>query len=173
MKKLAAALFILFSIQTASLFAQDEKGIVLQIGFNTTGSEFVFWEDNTYGGNIQMIYEVVRFAGDASALGIKASGLFADGMTGGYAGINLRVDELFFVDFDAMLGYSSIDNPNLLQSYDIGTIEYKDLAGIFGIGIGYRFQENPLHVRLAYALHLPLSNNGLNTGLNIQLGYRF
>ena len=155
------------------LKAQDEKGIILQVGFNSTGSEFVFWEDNTYGGNVQLIYEVLRFAGDASALGIKASGLFADGMSGGYAGLNLRVDELFFIDFDALIGYSSISNADLLTSYDFGTTEYSDLAGIFGIGIGYRFPSNPLHLRLAYALHMPFANSGLNGGLNLQLGFRF
>ena len=87
--------------------------------------------------------------------------------------MNLRIDDLFFVDFDALIGYSNITNPKLLQTYDRGTMEYSDLAMVFGVGVGYRFPGNPLLIRLAYGLHSPLNNGGLNGALNIQLGVRF
>lgn len=156
------------------LFGQSEKKeITILGGFASTGSEFIFWDDNTYGGNVQLIYELVKFGGDFSALGFKASGMFADGMTGGYGGLNIRIDEPFFIDFDALLGYSSITNPDLLASYDRGTTEYKDMAFATSIGVGYRFPNSPLLLRIAYAIHIPFNSSGFNGALNFQLGVRF
>ena len=142
-------------------------------GFATTGSEFIFWEDNTYGGNVQLIYELTKFAAGFSSVGFKASGMFADGMTGGYGGLNIRIDEPFFFDLDALLGYSSISNENLLLSYDKGITEYSNMAFVTSLGAGYRFPNSPLLVRLAYAIHVPFNTTGFNGALNFQLGVRF
>ncbi len=171
--KIGFTVVTLLLINTLSIAQSNEKDLILLVGFNTTGSEFVFWDDNTYGGNVQVIKELVKFGGGFSAIGFKASGLFADGMLGGYGGLNFRVDEPFFFDFDALIGYSSVTNPNLLKSYDFKTTEYNGMAFVSSLGIGYRLQNSPLLFRLAYSLHLPFGNNGLNTGLNFQLGYIF
>ena len=124
-------------------------------------------------GNLQVIYEITKFASGFSALGFKASGMFANGMTGGYGGLNLRVDEPIFVDLDALIGYSAITNPDLLSSYDKGLSEYKNMAFATSLGVGYRFAESPLILRLAYSIHLPFNSIGFNGALNFQLGYRF
>ncbi len=154
-------------------FAQSGKEKTILIGFNSTGSEFIFWEDNTYGGNVQFIYEITKFGGDFSAIGFKASGIFANGFTGGYGGINLRIDEPFFIDLDALIGYSGISNTDLLKSYERGTTEYSGMAFVSSIGVGYRIPESPLLFRLAYGIHIPFTGSGLNGALNLQLGFRF
>ena len=114
MRKLKTLIIALLCIVTTLFGQQEKREITILGGFATTGSEFIFWEDNTYGGNVQVIYELTKFAAGFSAVGFKASGMFADGMTGGYGGLNIRIDEPFFFDLDALLGYSSISNPDLL-----------------------------------------------------------
>ena len=158
---------------TSSRAGSDKNDLMILGGFNTTGSEFIFWNDNTYGGNVQLIKELVEIFGGSSTIGFKGSGLFADGMTGGYGGLNLRIDEPFFLDLDALVGYSSITNADLLKSYNFGTTEYQGMAFVTSLGMGYRFQNNPWLLRIAYTTHIPLANTGLNTGPNFQLGYRF
>ena len=173
MRKLSAFTIALL-VSCIALFGQQEKKEITVIaGFASTGSEFIFWSENTYGGNVQVIYELTKFGAGFSALGFKASGMFADGMTGGYGGLNLRVDEPFFVDLDALLGYSSITNSDLLSSYDKGLSEYKNMAFVTSLGLGYRFPTSPLLLRLAYTVHVPFSSSGFNGALNFQLGYRF
>jgi hypothetical protein len=173
MKKLKTLLIALLCSATTLFGQQEKREITVLGGFATTGSEFIFWEDNTYGGNVQVIYELTKFAAGFSAVGFKASGMFADGMTGGYGGLNIRIDEPFFFDLDALLGYSSITNADLLSSYSKGVTEFKDMAFVTNLGVGYRFPESPLLLRLAYGIHLPFNSNGFNGSLNFQLGYRF
>lgn len=173
MRKLKTLIIALLCIVTTLFGQQEKREITVLGGFATTGSEFIFWEDNTYGGNVQVIYELTKFAAGFSAVGFKASGMFADGMTGGYGGLNIRIDEPFFFDLDALLGYSSISNADLLSSYSKGITEFKDMAFVTNLGVGYRFPESPLLLRLAYGIHLPFNSNGFNGSLNFQLGYRF
>ena len=92
-------------------------------------------------------------------------------MVGGYGGLNMRIDEPFFIDIDALVGYSSISNPDLIKTYDFGTTEYNGMAFVTSLGLGYRFENSPLLIRLAYVMHIPLSGTGLNSGINFQLGY--
>jgi hypothetical protein len=173
MRKLSTLTTALLVSCTALFGQQEKREITVLAGFAATGSEFIFWSDNTYGGNVQVIYELTKFGAGFSALGFKASGMFADGMTGGYGGLNLRVDEPFFVDLDVLLGYSSITNADLLSSYDEGLTEYKNMAFVTSLGLGYRFPESPLLLRIAYGIHLPFHSIGFNGALNFQLGYRF
>ena len=60
--------------------ASDEKKLVVLGGVTVTGSEFVFWEDNVVGGNLQLVYELKRFS--AAAIGVKVAGGFSDGFSG-------------------------------------------------------------------------------------------
>jgi len=173
MRKLKTLIIALLCIVTTLFGQQEKREITILGGFATTGSEFIFWEDNTYGGNVQVIYELTKFAAGFSAVGFKASGMFADGMTGGYGGLNIRIDEPFFFDLDALLGYSSISNPDLLLSYDKGVTEFNNMAFVTSLGAGYRFPDSPLLVRLAYAIHVPFNSRGFNGALNFQLGLRF
>lgn len=174
MRTLLKLTFVLIWILPLATSAQSDEKNAVMIGFNSTGSEFVFWESNTYGFNVQYMRELVELGSGFSSLSFKASGLFANGMTGGYGGLNIRVDEPFFFDLDALFGYSSIKNAELLKTYDRNISEYNDLAIITGLGVGYRFPDNPLILRLAYAVHWALSDNsGFNGGLNLQLGFKF
>jgi len=172
MKKLYVLTFSLFVLSMAKAQSDDKNALL--IGFNSTGSEFVFWESNTYGLNVQYLREIAELGGGFSSLSLKGAGIFADGFTGGYGGLNIRVDEPFFVDMDVLFGYSNITNAELLKTYERNTTEYKDLAFITSLGVGYRFPSNPLILRLAYGVHWPISSSsGFNGALNLQLGVKF
>ena len=158
---------ILFSLTISAQYDNSEKISILG-GFTSSGSEFVFWTDNAYGGNVQLVYDVLKI--HEGAIGVKASGSWASGFGGYFGGLNFRVGSRFFLDFDLLYGYSKVTNSKLLSSYN--TKEHSGGALVGNIGLGYRFENNPLFVRLAYGGHFPTGNRGLNTGFNIQLGYR-
>ena len=142
MNKVFTILVFIALITTFELKGQSTEKSAVLVGFNSTGSEFIFWDDNTYGLNVQYLREIKELGAGFSSLSFKVTGLFADGMTGGFGGLNIRVDEPFFFDFDALIGYSSITNADLLLSYGKSVTEYKDLAMITSIGAGYRFPNN-------------------------------
>lgn len=148
-------------------YDNSEKLSVLA-GFVSTGSEFVFWTDNVYGGNLQLLYDVKKI--HEGAIGLKASGSWASGFGGYFGGFNFRVGSRFFLDFDLLYGYSKVTNTKLLSNYN--PKEHSGGALVGNIGFGYRFENNPLFVRLAYGGHFPTGNGGLNTAFNIQLGFR-
>jgi hypothetical protein len=60
MKTIFSTLILAFAVH--SLIAQydnSEKFTILG-GFTATGSEFVFYSDNVYGGNVQLVYDVLK-----------------------------------------------------------------------------------------------------------------
>ena len=150
----------------SAIYDNSEKLSVL-VGFTSTGSEFVFWSDNVYGGNLQLVYDIKKI--EEGAIGLKGSVALSDGYSGYYGGLNFRIGSRFFGDVDLLFGYSSIKNEKLLTSYN--TDQYNGGAFVGTIGIGYRFA-NPLFVRIAYAGHFPFSSKGLNSTFIFQLGYR-
>ena len=152
--------------QAKDPYDNSEKFSVIG-GFTSTGSEFAFWSDNVYGGNVQLLFDVFKLG--EGAIGIKASGAWSDGFSGYYGGLNLRIGSRFFGDLDLLFGYSSVKNEKLLESYQ--SDEFSGGAFVGTLGIGYRFK-NPLFLRLAFAGHFPFNDNGLNTGLMLQLGFR-
>lgn len=162
---------LLFSSFLTIANAQYDNSEKLSIlgGFTSTGSEFVFWDDNVYGGNLSFVYDVKKI--HEGAIGIKGTGAWSSGYSGYYGGLNFRVGSRFFLDMDALYGHSSISNDKLLPSYTVDD-EYKGGAFVGNIGIGYRFPDNPFFVRLAYIGHFATSNQGINTAFNLQLGYR-
>ena len=137
-------------------------------GFTSTGSEFVFWSDNVYGGNVQLLYDFLKIG--EGAIGFKVSGARANGFSGYYGGLDFRIGSRFFGDVDLLFGYSSVKNEKLLISYN--TTAFSGGAFVGSLGIGYRFI-NPLFIRLAYAGHFPFGASGLNSGFMFQLGFRF
>ena len=159
-----------FAIQVFGQHDENREKYTVLGGFISSGSEFVFWSDNVYGGNFQLIYDVLKI--DEGAVGLKASGTWADGFSGYYGGANLRMGSRLFGDLDLLLGYSSISNEKLLSTYPKVT-NYSGGAFVGNIGFGYRFPNNPLLFRLALTTHFPFKNVGLNYGYNIQIGYRF
>jgi len=167
MKKISFTVVLLFFVLLADAQYDNSEKMSLLVGFTTTGSEFVFWNDNVYGGNLQIVYDVKKI--EEGAIAIKASGSWAEGFQGYYGGMNFRIGSRFFGDLDLLFGYSSVTNEKLLSGYD--TDNYSGGAFIGGLGIGYRFK-NPLFIRLAYAGHFPFKSKGLNSGFNFQLGYR-
>lgn len=170
MRKLfVVLLFILPNLIANAQYDNSEKLSVLA-GFVSTGSEYVFWSDNVYGGSLQLVYDVKKI--EEGAIGLKASTALSGGYQGYYGGLNTRIGSRFFLDFDLLFGYSSIDNEDLLSNYGVGVTEYKGAAFVGNIGIGYRFESNPLFFRLAYGGHTPIGNSGLNTAFSIQLGFR-
>lgn len=63
-------------------------------GIISTGSEFVFWSDNVYGGNLQINYDIKKI--QEGAIGLKASTALSDGYQGYYGGMNARISSRFF-----------------------------------------------------------------------------
>ena len=170
MKKISVFLTLLvIGLISNAQYDNSEKLSVLA-GFVSTGSEFVFWSDNVYGGNLQLLYDVKKI--HEGAIGIKASTALANGHQGYYGGPNFRIGSRFFGDIDLLFGYSSINNEKLLSNYGANVSEYKGAAFVGNIGFGYRFAENPLFVRLAYGGHFPIGHMGLNTAFTFQLGFR-
>lgn len=168
MRSTLSIVFVLFCFQVVNAQYDNSEKLSILGGFTSTGSEFVFWSDNVYGGNFQILYDVKKI--QEGAIGLKASGAWAEGFGGYYGGLNFRIGSRFFGDLDLMYGYSNISNEKLLSSYT--PKEHSGGAFVGDIGIGYRFANNPLFVRLAYIGHFPTGNSGLNTAINIQLGYR-
>jgi len=170
MKKISVILVLLsLGIATHAQYDNSEK-LSLLAGFVSTGSEYIFWSDNVYGGNLQLLYDVKKI--DEGAIGLKASTVLSSGYQGYYGGANLRIGSQFFGDLDLLFGYSSITSEKLLDTYGAGVSEYSGAAFVGNLGFGYRFANNPLFVRVAYGAHTPIGNKGLNTGFSIQLGFR-
>lgn len=169
MKKiLLGVLFVLIWAYTNAQYDNSEKLTILG-GFTTSGSEFVFWSDNVYGGNVQLLYDIKKI--EEGAIGFKASSAWSSGYSGYYGGLNFRVGSRFFGDADLLFGYSSISNKTLLKSYD--TDKFNGGAFVGNIGIGYRFANNPLLIRFAISGHFPFGETALNSSYNFQIGYRF
>lgn len=170
MKKIfTLLLFILMSFVSKAQYDNSEKLSILA-GFVSTGSEYMFWSDNVYGGNFQINYDVKKI--HEGAIALKASTTLASGFQGYYGGFNGRVGSRFFGDIDLLFGYSSISNIKLLGSYGAHASEYSGGAFVGNIGLGYRFANNPLFIRFAFGSHFALGQTGLNTSYNFQLGYR-
>ncbi len=170
MKKIFFA-FVLISVGFLSYGQYDNsEKLSLLAGFVSTGSDFVFWSDNVYGGSFQLVYDVKKI--EEGALALKASTAFSSGFQGYYGGLNARIGSRFFGDVDLLFGYSSIHNEKLLDSYGAGVEKYSGGAFVGTLGIGYRFLKNPLFIRLAYGAHTPLGHTGLNTAFSLQLGFR-
>jgi len=170
MKRIFIVLFLVVSnLGVQAQYDNSEKLSVLA-GFISTGSEYIFWSDNVYGGNVQLIYDVKKI--HEGAIGLKASTGFSNGFQGYYGGGNFRIGSRFFGDMDLLFGYSSISNEKLLSSYGVGVSEYNGGAFVGNIGLGYRFVNSPLFVRLAYGGHFPINHMGLNSSFNLQLGFR-
>ncbi len=168
MKKISIIIIMIYSsLQSFSQYDNSEKLSVLA-GFTSAGSEFIFWSDNVYGGNLQFIYDFKKI--EEGAIGFKGFGAWSNGYGGYYGGLNFRIGSRFFADMDLLFGYSSIDNEKLLTSYS--TDKYSGGAFVGNIGIGYRLAESPLFFRLAYGGHFPFNDNGLNTAFFMQLGFR-
>lgn len=169
MRLLFSLMLLVFSFQL--VYAQYDNSEKLSIlgGFTSTGSEFLFWSDNVYGGNLQLLYDIKKI--HEGAIGVKAAGSWASGFGGYFGGLNFRVGSRFFADLDVLFGYSKITNEDLLSSYI--PKEHSGTALVSNLGIGFRLAESPLFFRLAYGGHFPSGNSGLNTGFNLQLGYRF
>ena len=169
-KKIIIAIILIFpgllSFAQYAKYDNSEKLSILA-GFTSTGSEFVFWSDNVYGGNLQLVYDIIKI--EEGAIGLKGSVALSDGYSGYYGGLNFRIGSRFFGDVDLLLGYSSITNEKLLSSYN--STEYNGGAFVGSMGIGYRFA-NPLFVRIAYTGHFPFSSKGINSVFIFQLGYR-
>jgi len=111
MKKISAVLLLLsLCISTHAQYDNTEKLSILT-GFVSTGSEFIFWSDNVFGGNLQLLYDVKKV--EEGAIGLKASTVLSSGYQGYYGGANLRVGSRFFGDLDLLFGYSSITSEKL------------------------------------------------------------
>ncbi len=170
MKKIVATMFLVSFCYMAFAQYDNSEKVSLLAGFTSTGSEFVFWQDNVYGGNIQLIYDVKKI--EEGAIGIKLTTELADGYNGYYGGLNFRIGSRFFGDMDLLFGHSSLTNEKLLSNYGANVTEYSGAGFIWDIGIGYRFASNPLFIRMAYSAHTPMGHAGLNTIYSIQLGFR-
>ncbi|RLD82784.1 MAG: hypothetical protein DRJ10_04665 [Bacteroidetes bacterium] len=170
MEKLTITLFLISINYVAIAQYDNSEKLSILAGFVSTGSEFVFWSDNVYGGNFQLVYDVKKI--EEGAIGLKASAALSSGYQGYYGGLNLRIGSRFFGDMDLLYGYSSITNEKLLSNYGANINKYSGGAFVGNIGIGFRFADNPLFVRLAYGGHFPTNHLGLNTAFFIQLGFR-
>ena len=169
MRFLFGVVLLMVSFQLVDAQYDNSEKLSILGGFTSTGSEFVFWSDNVYGGNLQLVYDLKKI--HEGAIGVKASGSWASGFGGYFGGLNFRVGSRFFADLDVLFGYSHITNEKLLSSYS--PKEHSGAAMVSTIGLGFRLAESPLFFRLAYGGHFPTGNRGLNTGFNLQLGYRF
>lgn len=170
MKNLYIVLFLIVSNIAAHAQYDNSEKLSVLAGFISTGSEFIFWSDNVYGGNAQLIYDVKKI--HEGAIGLKASAGFSNGFQGYYGGANFRVGSRFFADMDLLFGYSSVNNEKLLSTYGANVSEYTGGAFVGNFGFGFRFANNPLFIRFAFGSHFPLGHTGLNTSYNFQLGYR-
>lgn len=169
--KRATTTLLFISLCTFLLAQYDNsEKLSLLAGFTSTGSEFVFWSDNVYGGNLQLIYDVKKI--EEGAIGLKGSAALSEGYNGFYGGLNGRIGSRFFGDMNALFGYSSITNEKLLSNYGADVDKYSGAAFVGDLGIGFRFASNPLFVRMAFAAHVPIGHTGLNTAFVLQLGYR-
>ena len=170
MKKITITLALITICHLAMAQYDNSEKISILAGFTSTGSEFVFWSDNVYGGNLQLVYDIKKI--EEGAIGLKGSAAISDGYNGFYGGFNGRIGSRFFGDMNALFGYSSITNEKLLSNYGAGVNKYSGGAFVGDIGIGFRFASNPLFVRMAFAGHLPINHTGLNSAYILQLGYR-
>lgn len=170
MKRISIALFLFGLVSLSNAQYDNSEKMSVLAGFVSTGSEFVFWSDNVYGGSLQLNYDVKKI--EEGAIALKASTALSGGYQGYYGGANFRVGSRFFGDMDALFGYSSITDSKLLDNYGVGVAEYKGTAFVCNIGIGYRFADNPLFIRFAYGGHFPINQTGLNTDFSLQLGFR-
>ena len=171
MKKIIQlAVFLLFAVQVFGQYDENKEKFTILGGVMTSGSEFIFQSDNVYGGNFQIIYDLLKI--EEGSIGFKASGAWADGFSGYYGGTNLRIGSRLFGDLDLLLGYSSISNEKLLSTYP-KVDKYSGGAFIGNLGFGYRFPDNPLLIRLVLTSHFPFQDAGINYGYNLQIGYRF
>lgn len=171
MKKIIKlSILLLFAARVSGQYDENKEKFTVLGGFVSSGSEFVFWSDNVYGGNLQLGYDVLKI--EEGSIGFKASGTWADGFNGYYGGANLRIGTRLFGDLDLLLGHSSISNEKLLSAYPEVT-NYSGGAFVGNLGFGYRFPNNPLLFRLAITAHFPFQNAGINYGYNFQIGYRF
>jgi len=108
MKKITLTLALITICHLATAQYDNSEKISVLAGFTSTGSEFVFWSDNVYGGNLQLVYDVKKI--EEGAIGLKGSAALSDGYYGFYGGLNGRIGSRFFGDMDALFGYSSIEN---------------------------------------------------------------
>ena len=118
MKRIFIVLFLVVSNLVAQAQYDNSEKLSVLAGFISTGSEYIFWSDNVYGGNVQLIYDVKKI--HEGAIGLKASTGFSKGFQGYYGGGNFRIGSRFFGDMDLLFGYSSINNEKLLSSYGVG-----------------------------------------------------
>ncbi len=171
MKKfIITSLCLIYTSQVFGQFDENKEKFTLLAGITSTGSEFVIWSDNVYGGNVQFVYDFIKI--EEGAIAFKGSFAWSDGFSGYYGGANLRIGTHLFGDIDLLLGYSSISNEKLLSGYK-GVSEYNGGAFVGNIGFGYRFITNPLLIRFAINSHFPFNGSGFNYGYNLQIGYRF
>ena len=169
-KNLIVVFYLIFASQTFAQFDENKEKFTLLGGITSTGSEFVIWSDNVYGGNVQFVYDFMKI--EEGAIAFKGSFAWSDGFSGYYGGLNLRMGTHLFGDIDLLFGHSTISNEKLLSSYKDRS-KYNGGAFVGNIGFGYRFIDNPLLIRFAINSHFPFNDNGLNYGYNLQLGYRF
>ena len=162
-------ILVLSSLISLAQYDNSEKLSILG-GFVSTGSEYIFWSDNVYGGNLQLVYDVKKI--EEGAIALKVSTTLANGFQGYYGGLNLRIGSRFFGDVDLLFGYSSITDEQLLSNYGANIDKYSGASFVGNMGVGYRFANNPLFIRLAYGGHFPISHMGLNTAFSLQLGFR-
>ena len=105
MKKIIQlAFFLLLTVHAYGQYDENKEKITIISGFLSTGSKFVFSSDNVYGGNFQVVYDVLKI--EEGSIGLKASGAWADGFSGYYGGANLRIESRFFGDLDLLFGHS-------------------------------------------------------------------
>lgn len=60
MKNISVFLMLLVSVLLSNAQYDDSEKLSVLAGFVSTGSEFVFWTDNVYGGNLQLLYDVKK-----------------------------------------------------------------------------------------------------------------
>ena len=169
-KYIIGSILLLFTAGVFGQYDENREKFTLLGGFISSGSEFVFWSDNVYGGNLQLVYDILKI-GEGS-IGLKASGAWAEGFGGYYGGASFRIGSRLFGDLDLLVGHSSISNEKLLSGYP-GVNKYSGGAFAGNLGFGYRFPNNPFVVRLALTTHFPFKDVGINYGYNFQIGYRF
>lgn len=165
-----ASFFLIYTSNIFGQFDENKEKFTLLVGVTSTGSEFVIWQENVYGGNFQFVYDFKKI--EEGAIAFKGSFALSDGYSGYYGGANLRIGAMLFADIDLLLGYSSLTNEKLLSGYP-GTSKYSGGVFVGNLGFGYRFIDNPLLLRFAINSHFPFSGSGFNYGYNLQVGYRF
>ena len=87
MKKLIiTTLCVIYATQAFGQFDENREKFTLLAGITSTGSEFVIWSDNVYGGNAQFIYDFIKI--EEGAIAFKGSFALSDGFIGYYGGAN-------------------------------------------------------------------------------------